>query len=153
MVAQTVPVIRLQPQSTSPSMTVTNNYSKQGWPKVRSLVRHFSLVAHYKYTRTANEHLDKTKAVLDDHENSDNKKLIISAFGQKAYANDIDEIKANVNKISDANMRTRLPTQKKGVFEDKSSIGVTNWVHEGGQFRPDSVGFGKKFYGECRCWL
>jgi hypothetical protein len=94
----------------------------------------------------ANENLAKTKAVMENPTDKDNKKLIVSAFGQKAYGNDLDEIKANVNKIADANMRTRLPTQKKGDFKDRRTIGVTNWVHEDGEFKPNSLGFGKKFY-------
>jgi hypothetical protein len=94
----------------------------------------------------ANENLAKTKAVMDNPKDKDNKKLIVSAFGQKAYSNDLDEIKANVNKIADANLRTRLATQKKGDFKDPKAIGITNWVEKNGVFEPNSVGFGKEFY-------
>jgi len=89
--------------------------------------------------------------VLNDPEDDKHKALIVAAFGQKAWENDRDTIKENVNNIKAANIRTRVAKGKRTVFRKAGgrATGNTKWVKQGsGEWRPDSMQFGNEFWSE-----
>ena len=99
---------------------------------------------------TVNQNLDKMEHVLNNSDDQNHKALIVAAFGQRAYDNHREAIKANVAAIKAADIPTRLSPGTNDVFREKPPAhGNTKWI-EGlpNQWHSDSIQFGRKFFGE-----
>src|SRR5215472_10428679 len=87
----------------------------KGWNKVRGSKCFPSL--YHKYLPTADVNLNKMEHVLDFPDFQRHKNIIVSAFGQHAYDNHRDAIKANVAQMKAANIPVRLSTGRHRDFD------------------------------------
>src|SRR5215472_12491196 len=116
----------------------------KGWNKVRGSKCFPSL--YHKYLPSANENLNKMEHVLDFPHFQRHKNIIVSAFGQRAYDNHRDAIKANVAQMKAANIPVRPSEGRWGDFAPpRVASGETTFVQTPGQIAGLTMKFGNRF--------